>query len=109
VSDVLYTDVDPLLDIAVAHDLVHDYTNSTGSNIVDDARPSVVESMGHALLLSSVCFDVYNITNAEGNEVRGELDCTMLCGSIRKRKKRATWSRDVPLNPRLNIWRVLAR
>ena len=43
-SDVLNTDVDTLLDVAVSDNLVHDDTNGMGGDIVDDASSSITLS-----------------------------------------------------------------
>ena len=40
VPDVFNTDVHPLLNVAVADDLVHDHTNGAGSNVVDNPCPA---------------------------------------------------------------------
>ena len=84
--------VNTFLDVAVAHDLVHDDTDGMGGNVVDHAGSSsprnlrlsrvtcciidgarddvpVVVFMGHTLLLSRVSFDVDDIAYAIGDEV----------------------------------------
>ena len=43
-SDVLNTDVDTLLDVAVSDNLVHDDTNGMGGDIVDNASSSITLS-----------------------------------------------------------------
>ena len=96
---MLDPDVHPLLDVSVADDLVDDDTNSTGSDIVDNASSTVVTCKScvrcetrsrdepmvvfvrHALLLGSVGLDVNNVTNPVVKEVCREFDVTLLCKS----------------------------
>jgi len=40
-SDVLDTNVDPLFDVAIAHDFMDDDTNGAFCDVVDDARSTV--------------------------------------------------------------------
>lgn len=93
---MLDPDVYSLLDVSVANDLVDDDTNSPGGDVVDDASPPVVMRsksrvvrgeisdkpvvvfVRHTLLLRSVCLDVDDITDPKVNEVRRELDETLL-------------------------------
>jgi len=74
VTDVLDTDVNTLLHVAVAHDLVDDDSDGVGGDVVDDACPTVVVFVGHTPLLRSISLDIDDITNAEGDQVRRHLD-----------------------------------
>jgi len=74
---VLNTDVHSLLHVTVSDDLVYDHTYSSGSHIVDDSRSAMVEAMGHALLLSGIGFNIYDIANTVGNEEGRQLHWTM--------------------------------
>lgn len=69
VSDVLHSDVNSLFNIAVADNFVDDNTDSTRSNVVDDAGATMVEFVGHAFLLSSISFNVNNVANTVVDEV----------------------------------------
>lgn len=69
VLDVLDTDVNPLLDITVANNLVHDHTNCMGSDVVNNASAAMVVLVGHALLLCSIGLNIDNVANTVGNKV----------------------------------------
>lgn len=72
------TEVHPLLDVAVAYNLVDNNTNGVGGDVVDNASPSVVVFVRHTLLLGCVGLDIYDVTNAVVNEVGGHLDGAMV-------------------------------
>lgn len=95
VLDVLNAEVDTLLHVAVSDDLVHDHTNSTGGNVVNDTgsavspnntsasvslAPSdekdspVVVLVRHTLLLSRVRLDIDDVSNFVGAEEGREGD-----------------------------------
>jgi len=74
VANVLDTDVNTLLHVAVAHDLVDDDSDGVGGDVVDDACPTVVVFVGHTPLLRSISLDIDDIANAEGDQVRRHLD-----------------------------------
>lgn len=78
VSDVFHPDVNSLFDVAVADNFVDDNTDSTGSNVVDDTGATMVEFVGHALLLSSISFNVNDIANTVVDKVGRQLYGAML-------------------------------
>lgn len=77
-SNVLDADVHPLFNIAVADDLVDNNTDRMRGYVVYDAGSSMVELVGHALLLGCVGLDVDDIADAVIEEERGQLYRTML-------------------------------
>lgn len=62
--DVLDTDVDALLYVAISHFLVDYDADSSAGDIVYDAGLPVVDFVGHAFLHGAVGFDVDDITNS---------------------------------------------
>ena len=78
VFDVLDADVDALLHLALAVDLVDDDANGAGGNVVDDTRLSVVRLVGHTALDGTVCLDVDNVAHVVLLHVRSEGDDTLL-------------------------------
>ena len=79
VTNVLNSDVHSLFDVAIPDHLIHNDTNSMGSDIVDNARPPVVELVWHTLLLGSVRLDVNDIADPVVKKERRKLDGTMFC------------------------------
>lgn len=72
------TEVHPLLDVAVAYNLVDNDTDGVGSDVVDNASPPVVVFVRHTLLLGGVGLDIDDITNAVVNEIRRHFDGAMV-------------------------------
>jgi hypothetical protein len=62
-ADVLDADVNTLLDVTIADDFVNNDTNSVRGNIVYDASTTVVELVGHALLLCRIGLDVDDVSD----------------------------------------------
>lgn len=61
---MLDPDADTLLNVAVADFLVDDYTDGGTGDVVDYASLAVIDFVGHALLDSTIGFDVDNITDS---------------------------------------------
>jgi len=78
VFDVLDSQVDTLFEITVANNLVDDYSDGSGSNVVHDTSAAVVVFVGHTLLLGTVGFDVDNVPNSVYLQESRELDLTSL-------------------------------
>jgi len=70
---VLHTDVDPLLDIAVADNFIDDNTDCPWCNVVDNSGAAMVIFVGHTLLLSGVRLDINYIANTIVNKISREL------------------------------------
>lgn len=71
VRDVFDTDVNALLDVAVADTLVDNDTDRGFGYIINHARLAVVDLVGHTLLHSTVDFDIDNVTNTILLQVSG--------------------------------------
>lgn len=61
---MLDPNVDTLLDVAVAHFLVDDYTNGGTGDVVNYSGLAMIDFVRHALLDSTVGFDVDDITDS---------------------------------------------
>lgn len=72
------TEIHPLLEVAVAYNLVDNDTDSMGSDVVDNASPSVVVFVRHTLLLGGVGLDIDDVTNAVVDEVCRHFDGAMV-------------------------------
>ena len=66
---MLDPNIDTLLDVAVADFLVDDYTNGGTGDVVNYSGLAMIDFVGHALLNSTIGFDVDDITDS----VRGLL------------------------------------
>jgi len=77
VTDVLNAEVDALLNVAIANDLIHDDTDGSRGYVIDDASTTVVVFVGHTLLLCSISLDINNVSYAvvdkEGRQFNGAM------------------------------------
>ena len=74
---MLNADVNTLFDVSVSYNLVYNDTDSMGGNVIDNSSASVVELVGHALLLCGVGLDVNNISYTVVEEESRQLHGTM--------------------------------
>jgi len=85
---VFYAEVHALFDVAIADDLVDDDTDGMRGDVVHDSSPSVVELVGHALLLRGVCLDVDNISDTIRNKECRNFDVAMFFEAPREHMAR---------------------
>ena len=71
---MLQPHIHPLLDIPIAHFLVHDDPDSGFGDVVDDAGLAMVDFVGHAFLLRAVVDDVDYVSDFVGFHVGAEAD-----------------------------------
>lgn len=126
-TNVLNTEVDTLLDVAVSNNLVDDNTNSRGGDIVHNAGASgaeedqirralerncmygpVVVLVRHTLLLGGIGLDINDVSNVVVDEEGRQFCGTALCRDSQSLTTSTTYP-IAPLKPRLNMWRVRAR
>jgi len=85
---VLYTEIDALLQITVSDSLFDDYSDGSWGDVVYYSCSSMVVFVGHTLLLGSVRFNIYNVTNTVRDDVGGHLDGAMVLERPRKHMAR---------------------
>lgn len=78
VLDVLNSQVDLLLDISVANNLVDKNTDGGLGDVVNDTSLTVVVLVGHTLLDRTVSLDVNDVTNLVDSQVSGQRNCSVL-------------------------------
>lgn len=106
---MLDADVDALLNVAVPDDLVDNDADGVRGDVVHDASAAVIEFVGHAFLLGSIGLDVNDVPDAEVHEERRNLNRAMVCNEVQFSDfVRTTSKSNIPLKPRLNMWRVRA-
>jgi len=77
-GDVLDSEVDALLDVAVLDFLVDDDTDGRLGDVVDNTGLSVVNLVWHTLLDSTVCLDINDVSNFVLTQVCAQFDHTLL-------------------------------
>ena len=81
---MLNTEVDTLLNVTVANNLLDDDTNGGLGYVVDNTSLTVVKLVGHTLLDRTVGLDVNNVTDLVDFKVGGHGNSTMLLEVTRK-------------------------
>lgn len=84
VTYVVNTDAHTLLNLTVAHRLVHNDTDSAGEHTVNNTRTALVVLVVHTFLLARVSHNVHNITSMVRTKETAQLNLSVLAELLGK-------------------------